>query len=383
MAVASRVKVTLGTVLVAAAATWGWQVRAQGQMAPTNDAPNPYQTITNYFKLPAGRTWGSTSAVDIDKDGRTIWVAERCGANSCLDRATGQMSPLDPILHFDADGNLIKSFGAGMMIFPHGIDVDPDGNIWVTDGQDNAPTPARGAAPGGRGAAGAAAGRGAQVRQGRLGPLPGATKGHQVLKFSPQGELLMTIGKPGGAALPQCCSIRAFRCRQDSHSAGARRIATTPSRQNPPLRSRPAGYGAPNRSRRSPTPGRVCSAARLAVPVRRRRPECGVRPAEAVARSHAALGSRSDAPVWNRAPEPIKARNSFRWRAPARCAGSRARGRSTTVASRRTVRGNRPRWTRITPIYVVGHDSRQAPPDGHRDPRPGGRDAHGRPPDSI
>ena len=57
-------------------------VRAQG-VKPANDAPNPYQTITGWAKMPEGRTWGSLSAVDIDKDGRSVWVAERCGANSC------------------------------------------------------------------------------------------------------------------------------------------------------------------------------------------------------------------------------------------------------------------------------------------------------------
>jgi streptogramin lyase len=169
-------------------------VRTYGQPAaqPTNDAPNPYQSIENYFRLPEGRTWGSTSAVEIDKDGRSIWIAERCGQNSCLDRASGQMSPLDPILHFDPSGKLVKSFGAGMFIFPHGIFVDRDGNIWVTDGQDNAPLPQRGAG-GGRGPA-----RG----PGPIGPREGATKGNQVYKFSPDGKLLMTLGKPGGAAAP-------------------------------------------------------------------------------------------------------------------------------------------------------------------------------------
>src|SRR6185436_8881251 len=46
---------------------------------PTNDAPNPYNTIEGWAKLPAGREWGSTSAVDIDKDGKSVWVGERCG----------------------------------------------------------------------------------------------------------------------------------------------------------------------------------------------------------------------------------------------------------------------------------------------------------------
>ena len=72
--------------------------------SPTNSAPNPYTTIEHFFKMPDGRTWGSTSAVEIDKDGRSIWVAERCGVNSCLDRATGQMSNLPSILKFDAAG---------------------------------------------------------------------------------------------------------------------------------------------------------------------------------------------------------------------------------------------------------------------------------------
>jgi len=65
-----------------------------------------------------------------------------------------------------------------MLIFAHGIFVDKDGNVWVTDGQDNAPQGARGQPP------------------------AGATKGHQVYKFSPDGKLLMTLGKPGGAAPP-------------------------------------------------------------------------------------------------------------------------------------------------------------------------------------
>jgi streptogramin lyase len=179
-----RTKVTVAAAICALS----WQVQAQTQtpMAPVNDAPNPYETIDNYFKLPEGRTWGSTSAVDVDKDGKSIWVAERCGANSCVNAPD-----VDPILHFDASGKLIKSFGKGLIIFPHGIHVDRQGNIWVTDGQDNAPRPA--AVPG-------------APRETPTAPNPQATKGHQVFKFSPKGEVLMTIGKPGGATgANECC----------------------------------------------------------------------------------------------------------------------------------------------------------------------------------
>jgi sugar lactone lactonase YvrE len=148
---------------------------AQSTVAPTNDAPNPYQTIEGWAKLPEGRTWGSTSAVEIDRDGKSIWVAERCGANSCLN------STADTILKFDETGKLVRSFGGGMFVFPHGIHVDADGNIWVTDGQDNFPRAARGAAAGTAPAA-----------------PPAKIIGHQVIKFSPEGKVLMTLGKAGG-----------------------------------------------------------------------------------------------------------------------------------------------------------------------------------------
>jgi len=148
---------------------------AQSTVTPTNSAPNPYQTVENWAKMPEGRTWGSTSAVDIDKDGKSIWVAERCGANTCA------ASTADTVLKFDETGKLVKSFGGGMIVFPHGIHVDRDGNIWVTDGQDNLPRAARGAAAPAAPAA-----------------PPAKVIGHQVFKFSPDGKVLMTLGKPGG-----------------------------------------------------------------------------------------------------------------------------------------------------------------------------------------
>ncbi len=45
----------------------GFGIGAQVQASqPVNDRPNPYTTVDNHFKMPEGRTWGSTSAVDID-----------------------------------------------------------------------------------------------------------------------------------------------------------------------------------------------------------------------------------------------------------------------------------------------------------------------------
>ncbi len=142
-------------------------------MAPVNDLPNPYTTVEGYLKMPAGRAWGSTSAVHIDIDGSSVWVAERCGANvgACVANAD-----VDPIMKFDSQGNMITSFGAGMITWPHGIEVDHEGNVWVTDARDN-----RGAGTSTEGV---------------------EVYGHQVHKFSPTGHHLMTLGMPGGAREP-------------------------------------------------------------------------------------------------------------------------------------------------------------------------------------
>ena len=91
------------------------------------------------------------------------------------------MSPLDPVLKFDAGGTLVRSFGAGLFVFPHGIHIDRDGNVWITDGGDNLPRRARDAAA-----------------DSPLPPPPAKVIGHQVYKFSPEGRLLLTLGKPGG-----------------------------------------------------------------------------------------------------------------------------------------------------------------------------------------
>lgn len=130
-----------------------------GQAYAQNDAPNPYKTIEGWAKLPSGRTWGSTSAIYPANDGKHIWIAERCGTNLCVG------SDLDPVMMFDLDGNLVRSFGAGLITWPHGMYVDDDDNVWIADAVGYAPVP--------------------------------EGIGHTIMKFSPEGELLMRLGKEG------------------------------------------------------------------------------------------------------------------------------------------------------------------------------------------
>lgn len=138
---------------------------------PVNHLPNPYETVRNFGSLPSGRKWGSVSALQVDRDGRHIWVAERCGTNSCAG------SKVDSVVKLDPQGNVVTSFGADMFIFPHGMHVERDGNVWVTDAR--------------------------AATKAELAKFPDATgKGHTVYKFSPQGKVLMRLGTPGMAGDP-------------------------------------------------------------------------------------------------------------------------------------------------------------------------------------
>jgi hypothetical protein len=105
-------------------------------------ADTAYQQVENWAQLPDGTKWAMMTAVDIDSHG-TVYVYQR-GVPA-------------QVMAFDSSGKLLRSwsYGGG---FPsaHGLRVDRDDNVWVTD-------------------------RG----------------WHQVLKFSPEGKLLLALGRKG------------------------------------------------------------------------------------------------------------------------------------------------------------------------------------------
>jgi hypothetical protein len=121
-----------------------------------NDLPRPYSTQRNWGSLPEGtEEWAAVTAVEPSPDGEFIYVIHRCFENSCA----GREEP--PVLRFDYDGNLTSAFGEGLFVFPHGATVDHEGNLWVADAQGNNEI------------------------------------GHQVIKFSADGRVLMTLGQKG------------------------------------------------------------------------------------------------------------------------------------------------------------------------------------------
>ena len=131
--------------------------------------PNPNPTVmANWGERPGNREWGSSAGIEIDPTDGHIWAYERCGSGSAGGPGVNcDTNRVDPVYKYDRNsGKVIASLGAGVMVTPHGIHADRQGNVWVTDFAANAD----------------------------------GTKGHQVHKFSPKGELLMslgTAGKPG------------------------------------------------------------------------------------------------------------------------------------------------------------------------------------------
>jgi DNA-binding beta-propeller fold protein YncE len=140
------------------------------KLPPVNSGANPYRVVRDWAQLDnEARPWGGSNGVAIGRDGRSVWATDRCSpgtAPGCLG------TKANPVHHFDEAGKEIRSFGGGMFVWPHGIHVDRDGNVWVTD--------ARAASPE------------------ELTKYPGeGNKGSVVVKFSPEGKVLMTLGKPG------------------------------------------------------------------------------------------------------------------------------------------------------------------------------------------
>jgi len=128
-------------------------------------ANNPYHAVHGWENMPNGWKLGVPSGIFPDPDGEHIWMLSRCGANHCAS------SDQDAIFKFDLEGNVVKSFGAGLFSFPHGFFLDHEGFLWVTEG--------------------APAGDRREVEGLKRG------LGHTVFKMDQDGEIVMTLGEAG------------------------------------------------------------------------------------------------------------------------------------------------------------------------------------------
>jgi hypothetical protein len=128
------------------------------QSAADDTLPNAYKpAIENWVQMPEGKKWGEVAGESFDSKGH-LWIVERCGGVSCIGSDDAPIQELDPV-----SGRVLKRFGAGLFVVPHSIFVDRKDadNIWAVDqsAQDG--------------------------------------KGEEVWKFSPDGKVLMTLGKAG------------------------------------------------------------------------------------------------------------------------------------------------------------------------------------------
>src|SRR6188768_2200673 len=152
--------------------------------AAQSGLPNPYRPVkgladgggsmvpgADWARLPGGREMGPPASMHVDIDGESIWAFIRCDETNpvtlanggrfgidCLD-TNGRVKNIDTIYKFNANGEVVKSFGAGMFIWPHGLHVDKEGNVWGTDG--------------------------ASPEAVAMAAKAGGRFGHQVIKFSP------------------------------------------------------------------------------------------------------------------------------------------------------------------------------------------------------
>ncbi|MGH9147619.1 MAG: peptidyl-alpha-hydroxyglycine alpha-amidating lyase family protein [Vicinamibacterales bacterium] len=111
-------------------------------VVPQEAPPLDFVAVPEPLKLPADVTMGAAASVAFDSKGH-LYVLNR--------------GP-QPLAEFDANGRFIRSFGEGLFVRTHGMDIDRDGNIWVTD-----------------------------------------VGSHIVIKLSPQGQVLLTLGTRGEA----------------------------------------------------------------------------------------------------------------------------------------------------------------------------------------
>ena len=106
-----------------------------------------YRRVEGWAPAPGGTSWGQVPGMAIDGTGR-LFVFRR-----------GE----PPVVELDAEGRVLKTWGEKAFIWPHGMRVDRDGYLWITDGRD---------------------------REGR---------GQQVFKYRRDGTLMLTLGTAGVA----------------------------------------------------------------------------------------------------------------------------------------------------------------------------------------
>jgi DNA-binding beta-propeller fold protein YncE len=90
-----------------------------------------YEEVKDWPKLPAGVQLGETAGVAVDRNGH-VFVFHRPGRGFAPSETTKLTDAT--VLEIDAEtGKLISSWGADTFLVPHGISIDRENNIFLTD----------------------------------------------------------------------------------------------------------------------------------------------------------------------------------------------------------------------------------------------------------
>ena len=106
------------SALAVAAAVITTAAALSGQ-APATPPASAYDLVSEWGRLPDGDSWGEVTGVDIDS------------SNTIL--AVRRTSPY--VIEMNTGGQVLKRWGAGLVVWPHGFRIDRDGFLWLTDGR--------------------------------------------------------------------------------------------------------------------------------------------------------------------------------------------------------------------------------------------------------
>ena len=133
---------TVLATLLGCAAVFAQRPSNPALLIPQEAPPLDYVAVADPIPVPAGVAMGASSSVAFDAKGH-LFVLSR---------------GMQPLTEFDENGKFVRAFGEGLFTRSHGLRIDKDGNIWATD-----------------------------------------VGAHTVLKLSPQGQVLLTLGEKGQA----------------------------------------------------------------------------------------------------------------------------------------------------------------------------------------
>ena len=121
----------------------------------SSQSVNNYRVVHGWPTLPDGVVLGPAAGVAVDSKGH-LWVFQR-GNRIWQEPLSLEPISYPTVIQFDGNsGKVLNMWGADSFAMPHGLTIDDQDNIWLTD-----------------------------------------VALHQVFKFSPEGKLLLTIGEPG------------------------------------------------------------------------------------------------------------------------------------------------------------------------------------------